>query len=99
MRFTIECDDSSLRAHVVDNGLGIPQKNLKRLFEPFYTTKQHGSGLGLYLSKQLIDRMKGTILVRSSESGPTEFTISLPLSADPDAVKRGAKQPGTADAS
>ncbi|HSG99655.1 MAG TPA: HAMP domain-containing sensor histidine kinase [candidate division Zixibacteria bacterium] len=82
VRLTIECSANRLWAHVMDNGLGIPLKSQKKLFEPFYTTKQHGSGLGLYLSRRLIERMKGTITVRSSDSGPTEFTIELPLTGE-----------------
>jgi len=84
LRFSVALENDALLIHVQDNGMGIPEKLQKRLFEPFYTTKQHGSGLGLYLCKQLVERMKGTITVVSSSGGPTRFTVTLPLSNQSD---------------
>jgi signal transduction histidine kinase len=71
-----------VRIVVADNGHGIPKENLKRIFQPFFTTKEgRGTGLGLSLSKKIIDHHKGTIQVRSSvrpgRSG-TAFQILLP---------------------
>jgi signal transduction histidine kinase len=80
LRLSVEVSDGKLAIHVQDNGMGISEKLRKRLFEPFYTTKQHGSGLGLYLCQQLVERMKGAIDVASSDGGPTRFTVTLPLS-------------------
>jgi signal transduction histidine kinase len=67
---------------VSDNGHGIPREHSEKIFTPFFTTKQgRGSGLGLALSKRIIDRHRGTIRMRSSvrpgRSGTT-FKISLP---------------------
>ena len=67
---------------VVDNGHGIPHKHLKRIFEPFFTTKEErGTGLGLALSRKIVERHGGKLSVRSSirpgHSG-TAFRISLP---------------------
>ncbi|MEO8870364.1 MAG: HAMP domain-containing sensor histidine kinase [Granulicella sp.] len=67
---------------VADNGHGIPSEAAERVFEPFFTTKgDHGSGLGLALSKRIMDRHKGRIRMRSrvtpGKSG-TVFRISLP---------------------
>jgi len=84
LRFSVALENDAVLIHVQDNGMGIPEKLQKRLFEPFYTTKQHGSGLGLYLCKQLVERMKGTITVVSSSGGPTRFTVTLPLSKHSD---------------
>ena len=64
-----------------DNGAGINREHLARIFEPFYTTKATGNGLGLWLSKQIIDNHKGTIRLRSHTSGSctgTSFSIFLP---------------------
>ncbi len=85
LRLSVEVSDTKLSIHVQDNGMGISEKLKRRLFEPFYTTKQHGSGLGLYLCKQLVERMKGAIYVVSSDGGPTRFTVTLPLSHQPSA--------------
>ncbi|SYZ72135.1 putative Histidine kinase [Candidatus Zixiibacteriota bacterium] len=64
---------------VTDNGSGIDPGTMKDIFEPFFTTRTSGSGLGLYLSKQLITAMRGEISVRSKSGGPTVFMIALPL--------------------
>jgi len=69
------------RARIVisDTGTGIPKEILSRIFEPFFTTKgDRGTGLGLYITKQVIEEHCGTIDVQTSECG-TSFVISLPL--------------------
>lgn len=65
---------------IQDNGGGIPQDNLDRIFEPFYTTKEvgTGTGLGLSVSFGLISAMSGSIRAENRDSGAC-FTISLPL--------------------
>ncbi len=74
-----------VRIVVADNGQGIPKENAALIFQPFFTTKEgRGTGLGLCVSKRIIDHHKGTIRVRSSvrpgRSG-TAFQISLPAAA------------------
>ncbi len=62
-----------------DTGIGISDENLKRLFNPFFTTKASaGSGLGLATSRRIIEDCGGNILVESSEGQGTTFTILLP---------------------
>jgi PAS domain S-box-containing protein len=56
----------------------IPSEDLQKVFNPFYTTKQHGTGLGLTVSKKIVEDHNGTISVKSDEDGTT-FTIWLPL--------------------
>lgn len=73
----------NIRIIVADNGHGIPREIVSRVFTPFFTTKEgRGNGLGLSLSKKIIDRHQGTIRMRSSarpgRSG-TAFRISLPV--------------------
>ncbi len=63
---------------VIDHGPGISKKELKKLFTPFYTTKQTGSGLGLYLTRRLIKEMGGTLEIRSEPDHGTELMIQLP---------------------
>jgi len=60
---------------VEDSGIGIPKNKLKSVFEPLYTTKQQGTGLGLASVKSIIDAHEGRISVTSP---PTIFTITLP---------------------
>jgi len=60
-----------------DFGLGIPKKDIKRIFEPLFTTKQMGTGLGLVSCKTIIEQHNGTIQVVNTESGAL-FTIMLP---------------------
>nr|MBN2277667.1 HAMP domain-containing histidine kinase [candidate division Zixibacteria bacterium] len=63
---------------VKDNGRGMDQNQIKSIFEPFYTTGTTGSGLGLYLSRTLIEQMQGEITVVSCPGGPTIFRVVLP---------------------
>jgi two-component system, NtrC family, nitrogen regulation sensor histidine kinase NtrY len=60
---------------VVDNGSGIPQDSMDKIFIPFYTTKKEGSGIGLSLSRQIMGLHGGTITVNSEPNVKTEFTL------------------------
>lgn len=61
-----------------DSGAGIDPENLKHIFDPYFTTKEEGSGLGLATSHSIIKRHGGCILVNSELGGGTVFTIYLP---------------------
>lgn len=73
------------RSHLIitisDNGVGIPRTLLPRLFNPFVTTKEEGKGvgLGLAISRSIVDRHQGKIEVQSEEGKGTTFTITLPI--------------------
>jgi two-component system NtrC family sensor kinase len=69
---------------VRDDGMGIPQEILPQIFEPFLTTKErgHGVGLGLAISRTIMDRHKGRIEVQSEAGKGTTFTLSLPLQSE-----------------
>jgi len=73
-------DDAVLEISISDNGCGIPQENLDKIFNPFFTTKPpgQGTGLGLSLCHSLVDGMGGTIQVDSVVSKGTTFTVRLP---------------------
>lgn len=58
-----------------DNGPGIPSGKCSQIFEPFYTTKEQGTGLGLYITKQLVEKSGGKIAVKSKPGEGTEFTL------------------------
>ncbi|MBI1877929.1 MAG: GAF domain-containing protein [Chloroflexi bacterium] len=72
--------DQSQVVIFADNGPGMPPEHLPRIFEPFFTTKSRGTGLGLYIIKQIIEYHGGSITVWSEPGLGTKFTISLPLS-------------------
>ena len=64
-----------------DNGIGIEEKVIGKIFDPFFTTKTSGeaAGVGLYLSREIIQNHKGDISVASVKDEYTEFTINLPI--------------------
>lgn len=74
-------NQDTIRVSFADNGIGIPEKNVPRLFEPFYTTKKKGKGVGLGLSVAygIIQEHKGSIDVKSDPGKATTFAILLPL--------------------
>jgi signal transduction histidine kinase len=72
--------DNKVEIKVKDNGYGIPQDVIDKIFQPFFTTKPAGSGtgLGLSLSYDIIKAHRGEIKVESKEGEETEFIIQLP---------------------
>lgn len=72
-------DQESLVISIEDNGTGIEANQEERIFEPFYTKRTDGTGLGLTIVKQTVEEHKGTIAVSVSELGGAKFTITLPL--------------------
>jgi PAS domain S-box-containing protein len=65
---------------IADTGVGIPEENLSKLFEPLFTTKAKGIGLGLALTKTLVEGHGGTIEVESQVGKGTTFRVRLPMS-------------------
>ncbi len=63
---------------VVDTGCGIPKKDMEKIFEPLYTTKARGIGLGLSVSKNLVEVNGGSIKVESTKGKGATFTVVLP---------------------
>jgi len=64
---------------ITDTGDGIAMDLMKNIFEPFFTTKVHGLGLGLTLTKNIVEAHSGSIEVRSKEGKGSTFIINLPL--------------------
>lgn len=75
--------EKSIRIWIIDNGIGIPNHLIKRITEPFFTTKTSGTGkgLGLSISKELVKSYGGRIEVKSQAEQQTEFLISFPIYA------------------
>ena len=67
---------------IQDSGIGIPQGDLEKLFDPFFSTKEGGIGLGLSIAHRIIDQHHGKIEVDSTPGKGTRFTISLPVSTE-----------------
>ena len=76
----VEISDStnSVKIIVSDNGLGVLEKNKEKIFEPKFTTKTDGMGLGLGIVKNIINSHRGKISYKSKPNKGTKFTISLP---------------------
>jgi signal transduction histidine kinase len=74
-------EERFVSVQIADTGSGIPRKNLSRIFEPFYTTKKtgKGTGLGLFITKKIVESFSGAISVESSEGEGTCFTITFPV--------------------
>lgn len=72
----------SVALTIADTGTGIPERYLSKVFEPFFTTRPGGTGLGMCLTRRVVEDHKGTIAVRSAEGKGTTFTITLPAAPD-----------------
>lgn len=75
-------EGSDISIRITDSGCGIAADLLPTVFDPFITTKEDGSGLGLHIAKEIITAHNGTIAVESKEGCGCTFTISLPVSSD-----------------
>jgi len=67
-----------VRVTVADSGVGISPEHLPRLFQPFFTTKQHGTGLGLPITRRIVEAHAGQITVESRPNEGTTIRVSLP---------------------
>jgi len=71
--------DGMMALVVRDNGKGIPPEKLASIFEPYFTTKPEGNGLGLWIAQQIVTAHGGTLQARNDPAGGAVFTILLPL--------------------
>jgi C4-dicarboxylate-specific signal transduction histidine kinase len=74
-----EATGADVRLYVVDNGHGIPQGDLKRVFDPFYSTKPDGMGIGLAICQTIVAAHHGNIRASKDTGGGTTFCVSLPM--------------------
>ena len=73
----VSCDETMVNISVTDNGIGVPEENRSCIFEPQFTTKTSGMGLGLGMVKNIVETYGGTIALDSSEE-KTIFKVSFP---------------------
>ena len=71
--------DHRLLVEIADTGCGMTEEQTKHMFEPFYTTKSQGLGLGLFFAATVIEQHSGTVEVRSTSGKGTQIAIKLPL--------------------
>jgi signal transduction histidine kinase len=77
---TLECARTAREVHlrVRDSGIGMPAEQMRRIFEPLYTTKPGGTGLGLYIVREILVAHAGRVTVESVEGQGTTFTFTFP---------------------
>jgi len=68
-----------VRIEVTDTGVGIPDADRDRLFEPYFSTKRSGTGLGLTIANAIVSNHKGFIRVENNKPKGTKFIIELPV--------------------
>jgi len=78
LSITVDQTDETLRIEIADTGSGISEEEAKKIFEPFYTTKEQGLGLGMPYSKKIIDQHGGTFSLDSRPGEGTTISIALP---------------------
>jgi signal transduction histidine kinase len=72
-------ESAMIKINVQDRGVGIPPENMKQLFQPLFTTKTRGIGLGLAVSRKLAEANSGRIEVESEAGKGSTFTVYLPV--------------------
>jgi signal transduction histidine kinase/ABC-type uncharacterized transport system substrate-binding protein len=76
------CVENFAELSVSDRGLGIPEDKLKKVFEPFFTSKAEGMGMGLSIARTIIEAHHGLIWAKNRDHGGASFRIRLPISND-----------------
>ncbi|MBU1058475.1 MAG: ABC transporter substrate-binding protein [Proteobacteria bacterium] len=76
-------DKKLVKISIKDTGIGIPEKLINKVFDPYFSTKREGSGLGLAICQSIINKHNGDIVVKSSSGAGTTFIIYLPASDKP----------------
>jgi two-component system, NtrC family, sensor kinase len=87
---TVDQLQNKITVEITDNGRGISAKNVKKIFEPFYTTRANGTGLGLSVSYGIIKNHEGDIQVFSELGKGTRFMLEFPILAEKPKGKEGA---------
>jgi signal transduction histidine kinase len=86
----LDSEKNRIAIEIADNGCGISAENVKKIFEPFYTTRANGTGLGLAVSYGIIENHRGNIQVFSKLGEGTRFVIDFPILDKKPGGKEGA---------
>jgi signal transduction histidine kinase len=81
IELTVDCRPGQVEVAVLDDGSGITSEDAGRLFQPYFTTKTHGTGLGLFVTRKLVQAHGGTVAFESKPGQGTVFRVCLPLPA------------------
>jgi nitrogen fixation/metabolism regulation signal transduction histidine kinase len=79
IKIKLEVQETICKITISDNGKGIPEDRQNKVFVPYFTTKSTGTGIGLSITKQIIENHNGKIYFESKENSGTSFYIELPL--------------------
>ena len=97
LRIRTDMDDSHVRVSFTDNGGGMSAEALSRVFEPYYTTKSSGSGLGLLIVRRIVREHGGELAIESAEGKGLTLTIRLPFKDQRVRMLEAGKREGIAD--
>lgn len=75
----VRADGNKCELQIIDNGIGIDEDSMEKLFVPFYTSKETGTGLGLVVCQRILQTFDGTIQITSKENKGTKVIITLPV--------------------
>jgi signal transduction histidine kinase len=94
----VERTGAGVEVRISDDGCGIAPEQAQRLFRPYFTTKQHGTGLGLFVTRQLVTAHGGTVSFESRPGEGTTFRVWLPIATPPTEPARPAEAPAPREA-
>jgi signal transduction histidine kinase len=89
---TMLVDDVTAEVSIEDSGPGIPADKLHELFEPFFTTRDGGMGMGLSIARTIVEAHGGRIWADSERGGGAVFRLSLPLAEDSGETRASAER-------
>jgi len=94
LSITTESGDGQwVKVRIRDTGEGIQPEDLSHLFEPFFSKRTGGSGLGLFVVKMVVDELQGKIEVDSKPGQGSEFVVALPAAGEDSPLARTAGEP------
>ena len=85
---TVLLADSEVEVAVIDSGPGIPDQEIGKIFDAFYTTKEHGTGLGLSIARTIVETYGGEIWAENRAEGGAAIQFTIPLSHAPKHIRR-----------